>query len=94
MNRQSRVHGSRRVAPCDANAVPPSILYFAPWRLCERSLPKSTATLLHSVAPSFSDGCHSLQFIIADVNRVLRGWFAYFKHSRPFVLGPLDRWVR
>jgi RNA-directed DNA polymerase len=37
---------------------------------------------------------HSLQFIIADVNRVLRGWFAYFKHSRPFVFAPLDRWVR
>jgi RNA-directed DNA polymerase len=37
---------------------------------------------------------HSLQFIIADVNRVLRGWFAYFKYSRPFVFAPLDRWVR
>jgi RNA-directed DNA polymerase len=36
----------------------------------------------------------SLPFIIADVNRVLRGWFAYFKHSRPFVFAPLDRWVR
>lgn len=36
----------------------------------------------------------SLPCIIADVNRVLRGWFAYFKHSRPFVFAPLDRWVR
>jgi RNA-directed DNA polymerase len=36
----------------------------------------------------------SLQSIIADVNRVLRGWFAYFQHSRPFVFAPLDRWVR
>ena len=36
----------------------------------------------------------SLQFIIADVNRVLRGWFAYFKHSRPFQFASLDRWVR
>jgi RNA-directed DNA polymerase len=36
----------------------------------------------------------SLTFIIADVNRTLRGWFAYFQHSRPFVMAPLDRWLR
>jgi RNA-directed DNA polymerase len=36
----------------------------------------------------------SLQCIVADVNRTLRGWYAYFQHSRPFVFGPLDRWVR
>lgn len=36
----------------------------------------------------------ALQSIIAGVNRVLRGWFAYFQHSRPFVYAPLDRWVR
>jgi len=36
----------------------------------------------------------SLPCIIADVNRVLQGWFGYFKHSRPFVFAPLDRWVR
>jgi RNA-directed DNA polymerase len=36
----------------------------------------------------------SLQSIIVDVNRVLRGWFAYFQHSRPFVFGRLDCWMR
>lgn len=36
----------------------------------------------------------SLPFIIADVNRVLRGWFAYFQHSRPFVFERLDGWLR
>lgn len=36
----------------------------------------------------------SLQFIIADVNRTLHGWFVYFQHSRPFVLAPLDRFIR
>jgi RNA-directed DNA polymerase len=36
----------------------------------------------------------SLQSVIAEVNRVLRGWFAYFQHSRPFVFALLDRWVR
>jgi RNA-directed DNA polymerase len=36
----------------------------------------------------------SLQFIIGQVNRTLRGWFAYFQHSRPFAFVPLDRWLR
>lgn len=36
----------------------------------------------------------SLPCIVADVNRSLRGWYTYFQHSRPFVFGPLDRWVR
>jgi len=36
----------------------------------------------------------SLQSIIADVNRTLRGWFAYFQHSRPFAFVPLDSFVR
>jgi RNA-directed DNA polymerase len=37
---------------------------------------------------------HSLERIIADINPVLRGWFAYFKHGRPPALGAADRWVR
>jgi RNA-directed DNA polymerase len=37
---------------------------------------------------------HSLNAIIADVNRTLRGWFEYFKHSYPTVFGDLDGWVR
>lgn len=37
----------------------------------------------------------SLQRIIADVNRTLRGWFAYFKHStRCPVYRDLDGWLR
>lgn len=36
----------------------------------------------------------SLQFMIADVNRTLRGWFGYFKHSRPFVFDRMDCFVR
>jgi RNA-directed DNA polymerase len=36
----------------------------------------------------------SLPVIIADVNRTLRGWFAYFKHSHKFVFHSVDRWVR
>jgi RNA-directed DNA polymerase len=36
----------------------------------------------------------SLATIIANVNRTLRGWFAYFKHSHRTTFGPLDGWIR
>lgn len=36
----------------------------------------------------------SLPVIITNLNRSLRGWFEYFKHSRPFIWADLDRWVR
>jgi RNA-directed DNA polymerase len=37
---------------------------------------------------------HSLRQNVADVNRTLRGWFEYFKHSYPTWLRDLDKWVR
>jgi len=37
---------------------------------------------------------HSLREIIADVNRTLRGWYEYFKHSRRWIFHALDSWVR
>jgi RNA-directed DNA polymerase len=36
----------------------------------------------------------ALAVIIADVNRTLQGWFAYFQHSPRHALRPLDEWVR
>jgi RNA-directed DNA polymerase len=36
----------------------------------------------------------SMLFIVADVNRTLRGWFAYFKHCDRCVFRTLDGWVR
>lgn len=36
----------------------------------------------------------SLPNIIADVNRTLRGWFAYFQHAPHEVFPPLDSWIR
>jgi RNA-directed DNA polymerase len=37
----------------------------------------------------------SLQFIVKDVNRTLRGWFEYFKHSSyANVFRDLDGWIR
>ena len=37
---------------------------------------------------------NSLQATISDVNRTLRGWFEYFKHSWRTVFRELDGWVR
>lgn len=37
---------------------------------------------------------HSLSWTITDVNRTLRGWFEYFKHSHPAVFRELDGWTR
>jgi RNA-directed DNA polymerase len=37
---------------------------------------------------------HSLCAIIEGLNRTLKGWFEYFKHSRPTVFPPLDGWIR
>jgi RNA-directed DNA polymerase len=36
----------------------------------------------------------SLKAVIADVNRTLRGWFEYFKHSPSTIFTALDGWVR
>jgi RNA-directed DNA polymerase len=40
-----------------------------------------------------NDG-RALSVIIADVNRTLRGWFGYFKHSYKTVFPDVDGWVR
>jgi RNA-directed DNA polymerase len=37
---------------------------------------------------------HCLKAIIASLNKVLRGWFEYFKHSYHPTFEPLDGWVR
>jgi RNA-directed DNA polymerase len=37
---------------------------------------------------------HSLAVIIDGVNRTLRGWFEYFKHSRKWTFPLVDKWVR
>jgi RNA-directed DNA polymerase len=36
----------------------------------------------------------SLGCIIQQVNRTLRGWFGYFKHSQRSTFGDLDGWIR
>lgn len=36
----------------------------------------------------------SFEATITTVNRILRGWFAYFQHSHPWTFPRLDRWLR
>lgn len=36
----------------------------------------------------------SLSVIIADVNKTLRGWFGYYRHSHYTTFGDVDGWVR
>jgi RNA-directed DNA polymerase len=58
----------------------------------EKSLQKLKDTLRAKTKRSSGN---SLMFIINDVNRSLRGWFAYFQHCRPpWVFERLDRWIR
>lgn len=37
---------------------------------------------------------HSMDCVIVDLNRTLRGWFAYYKHAKWFVFERLDQWIR
>jgi RNA-directed DNA polymerase len=37
---------------------------------------------------------NSLGMIITVLNRSLKGWFEYFKHSHWYVFEPIDRWIR
>ena len=40
-----------------------------------------------------TDG-RALSVIIQQLNQTLRGWFHYFKHSKPNVFAPVDGWIR
>jgi RNA-directed DNA polymerase len=37
---------------------------------------------------------HSMQAIIANINRTLRGWFEYFKHCWRTTFPSIDSWIR
>lgn len=37
---------------------------------------------------------HSMERIVADLNRTLKGWFAYFKHAKWYAFDRLDPWIR
>jgi RNA-directed DNA polymerase len=56
-----------------------------------KSLEKLKATIR---AKTRRNSGGSLKAIITEVNRTLRGWFEYFKHSHRWTFEPLDRWIR
>jgi len=57
----------------------------------EKSLQKFRDTL--RVKTRRTNG-HSLKVIVEDLNRTLKGWFGYFKHSDPTTFRTEDGWVR
>jgi len=60
-----------------------------------RPRPKSLEKLKDTIrAKTRRNSGASLKAIITDVNRTLRGWFEYFKHSHRWTYDPLDRWIR
>lgn len=58
----------------------------------EKSVKKLKDTIRHKTRRNSGK---PMKFIIADLNSTLRGWFAYFKHSRPpRLFSSLDSWSR
>lgn len=57
----------------------------------DKSMAKLRRTIVDKTPPT--DG-RSLPVIIADVNRTLRGWFVYFKHSHRAIFREVDGFVR
>jgi len=57
----------------------------------QKSLDKFKDTLRHQTRRKQG---RSLAEVIARLNPVLRGWFAYFQHSHRTTFGPLDSWLR
>lgn len=57
----------------------------------KKSIGKLRDTIRHKTKRSNG---HSLEEIISDVNKTLKGWFEYFKHSSKRTYRPIDGWVR
>ena len=57
--------------------------------------PKSLRKLRESIKPKTRrNNGKSMDAIVADINRTLKGWFGYFKHVHPSELGEIDQWLR
>lgn len=64
-------------------------------RLIRLVRPKSLRKLRESIKPrTRRNNGKSMEAVVADVNRTLKGWYAYFKHVHPSELEEIDRWVR
>jgi RNA-directed DNA polymerase len=57
--------------------------------------PKSLRKLRETIKPKTRrNNGKSMESIVADLNRTLKSWFAYFKHVHPSELGEIDQWLR
>jgi RNA-directed DNA polymerase len=57
--------------------------------------PKSLRKLSETIKPKTRrNNGRSMDAIVADINRTLKGWFGYFKHVHPSELGEIDQWLR
>jgi len=64
-------------------------------RLIRLVRPKSLRKLRESIKPrTRRNNGKSMEAIVADINRTLKGWFAYFKHVHPSELDEIDQWLR
>jgi RNA-directed DNA polymerase len=64
-------------------------------RLMRLVRPKSLRKLRESIKPrTRRNSGRSMEAIVADINRTLKGWFAYFKHVHLSELEKIDRWMR
>jgi len=64
-------------------------------RLIKLVRPKSLRKLRESIKPrTRRNNGRSMEVIVADINRTLTGWYAYFKHVHPSELDQIDRWMR
>jgi RNA-directed DNA polymerase len=64
-------------------------------RLIRLVRPKSLRKLRESIKPKTRrNNGKSMEAIVADINRTLKGWFGYFKHVHPSELSEIDQWLR
>jgi len=57
--------------------------------------PKSLRKLRESIKPKTRrKNGRSMEAIVADINRTLKGWFEYFKHVHRSELEEIDQWTR
>jgi RNA-directed DNA polymerase len=64
-------------------------------RLIRLVRPKSLRKLHESIKPrTRRNNGKSMEAIVADINRTLQGWFAYFKHIQRSQLEEIDQWTR
>jgi len=64
-------------------------------RLIRLVRPKSLRKLRESIKPrTRRNNGKSMEAIVADLNRTLKGWFGYFKHVHRSELEDIDQWIR